>query len=155
MKKVLVFLAIAVCFISCDKGKGNLELTVSYYFNDYQGYKPDVAAHAYLFDIKIKDEMCLDSMNYYTAMIGRLVGKDGEWLINEINDKYDYLYDGEADANGVLRISDINVGKYIIMLSSKGREIYSIKDIEIKKGETLFLTKNFGYLNDWKTPEYW
>ena len=111
---------------------GNIEITVSYYFNNFVGYKPDVSAKAYLFHA--------DNMNIYADSLkysrsGIATNTDG--------DKIDSDYSNEADVNGLIRFNDLSAGRYFIIISSNGRYAYSYKYIDIEKGKTLLLVKNF------------
>lgn len=145
MKKVFLVVVAAVMIVGCKKKDGAVELTISYYYNNYQGYKPDVGAKVYIFD---KDVNC-SSMSLTDAQMGIIVDKNG-------NTKFDlYKYSSEADVNGVVKIS-VQPAEYYIVVASKGRYLYSMKKITVKSEETLYLTKNFYYLGEFKdVPESW
>lgn len=59
MKKVLLINMIALLAISCKQEPGTVTGVVTYFFNEYQGYKADVGAEVYL-----TSENC-DSINNY------------------------------------------------------------------------------------------
>ncbi len=155
MKKTLFLLAMLPVLVlsSCSKDDdepGSIELTVSYFYNSFQGYKPDVGATAYLFEYSKKDLLNLGTMTCASGMMGVLIDKNEEYHFNEYTSK------GTADVNGVIRLKNINPGSYFIMVGSEGRYLYSMKDIIIKSGEELTLVKNFGYKNEFSSlPETW
>lgn len=145
-KLTLLFLISLICF-SCDKifEPGSVEIEVSYYYNQYQGYKPDVGAKAFLFERdKSITSVYIDSMSSIDARIGFLVDKNDDLL------DVDYKYSGEAGASGIITISDVDQGKYLLILASKGRYTFTHKYIEVNSGETLKLVKNFYYLHDYE-----
>lgn len=148
MKKILFLLSVSL-FFSCSKdGSGNLELTVSYFYNDFQGYKPDVGSTVYIFDDEYSKVIFPDSMSIIAARTGMIIDKDGK----------PHLYEqkGEADVSGKINIDNIKSGQYFIILASKGRWLYSTKLITIQDDETFSLVKNFGYKNEYsKYPESW
>lgn len=59
MKRVLLITMIALLAISCKQEPGTVTGVVTYFFNEYQGYKPDIGAEVYL-----TPENC-DSINNY------------------------------------------------------------------------------------------
>lgn len=48
MKKIFLISAIALLAISCKQEPGTVTGVVSYFFNKYQGYKPDIGAKVYV-----------------------------------------------------------------------------------------------------------
>lgn len=138
MKRIFPFILTVVLLAGCEKwkGPGNLEITVSYYYNDFIGYKPDVGAKAYLYsDINAS---CPD---YVSSIIGNAyVG--GEEIRNE--------YFGRADVEGKVLIENIEPGQYYLVLVSEGRFTYSEKYPEIDPGETTRLVKNFYYKHEFE-----
>ena len=63
-------------------------------------------------------------------------------------------YEGEADVNVTIRISNITAGDYYLVVASEGRWTYSEKYIEVPSGGELDLVKNFGYLHEFE-KESW
>lgn len=59
MKKTLLITMIAIFAISCKQEPGTVTGVVTFFFNEYQGYKPDIGAEVYL-----TSENC-DSINDY------------------------------------------------------------------------------------------
>jgi hypothetical protein len=152
MKKVIVVAIIAAVFAGCSKeddgGTGTVELTVSYFYNDYQGYKPDVGAQVHVFDEKYGSVVCYDSMSIVAARIGIIYDKQGEPHVDEI-------YSTEVGAGGVAKFA-LDAGNYFMIVASEGRWLYSTKSIKVNKDEVLYLTKNFGYRNEFQgKPESW
>lgn len=137
-KLVLVFLAFFFLVTSCEKEEepGNLKIIVSYYYNDFIGYKPDVGARVFLYtDTYAK---CPD---WVSSIIGKAyVGEE----------ESDYQYKAEADVNGEIHINNIPSGYYYIVLTSEGRYTYSDKIIDIPLGGTLDLVKNFYYRHEFE-----
>lgn len=116
--------------------KGSIEVKISYYFNEAQGQKADVGAKVFLF--KKTDKIYKsDFINYY---IGSMVVDGTEDIINAD-------YREEADISGTVRILDVPYGKYMLVVASKGRKIYSKKDIVIDAPNKIFV-KNFGYTDE-------
>ena len=52
MKKLSVFIVVCILlsftFLSCKKDPGKVTGTVTYFFNNYQGYKPDIGSTVYV-----------------------------------------------------------------------------------------------------------
>ncbi|WP_319589663.1 carboxypeptidase-like regulatory domain-containing protein [uncultured Draconibacterium sp.] len=150
MKK-LIYLIIAIFIFSCSddeasKEPGSIEVTISYYYNNFIGYRYDVGAKVFVYDSDLSNQIHRDSMNVVFARLGILVDKDGEIIGGDFETPS--LYEAEANADGVAFISDVKPGDYFIMVASEGRWTYSVKEIEVLPGENLILTKNFGYLNE-------
>ena len=146
MKKLL-FLFLFVSLLSgCNiiSKPGNLEITVSYFYNNFQGYKPDVGAEAYLINKKYTDSLCMDSINLITSRSGVFYNK---FVKDEFYDPKGMLK-SEADLNGKINFKDLPVGDYFILLVSHGRYVYSKKELKIESTKTLSLVKNFEYLHD-------
>lgn len=140
MKKIIIAFICALFLTGCSKDSevktGSLEVTLSYYYNAYQGYKPDVDAKVYLFkgyDVKYKDSYS----NYATGSLR--TESDDKLVFND--------FKAVADVNGKAVISNIPYGKYLLVVSSKGRFVYSKKIIEINS-DLKTETKNFGYKDE-------
>jgi len=148
--KILLFALILVAFISCEKDDpvpGSLNIKVSYFYNNFQGYKPDVGAKAYLHDTKYGNLAYLDSIGPISARVGFLVDKNGKWITAD-DGGITHKYDGEADVTGTISILNIEPGSYYLVVASEGRYTFSTKRISIGEGENLDLVKNFYYLHD-------
>ena len=87
MRKKILVIIIAGFVLSCDSllSPATLEIEVSYYYNHYIGYKPDIGARAYLFKEKDAKNVYIDSMLSVSASLGYLVDINGEWLDVEMN----------------------------------------------------------------------
>lgn len=152
MKKLNPTLFIILLFCSCEKifEPGSLELQVSYCYNAYQGYKPDIGAQAHLYKKSHTSGVFIDSISCIDARVGYLIDNKGK--IMDIDDDYE----GEVGITGILTIDNIKPGDYLLILASEGRWTFSHKYIEINPGETLKLVKNFGYLHEFEDGgEYW
>lgn len=146
MKKLLLFALIIALFDGCNlvPKPGNLELTVSYFYNNFQGYKPDVGATACLFEKKYNDSLNMDSINLVSSRAGVFYNK-------YIKDKfYDpkKMLKGEADVTGKISFKDVPAGEYFLLVTSKGRYVFSQKTVTIEPIKTLVLVKNFEYFHD-------
>lgn len=148
MKRILLLVILSVSLISCSKDdkveSGALEVTLSYYFNEYQGNKPDVGASIYLFKQEGK------SIDYEESSmrIGLLQYKgESEHTRN--------VYNATADVYGKAVINEVLYGDYLLVAASKGRFIFSVKPITINKSQTNEV-KNFGYKKEFdKNGESW
>lgn len=145
MKNIIIILVLIIS-VSCSKDDepANLTIEVSFFYNNFQGYKPDVEAKAYLFDHSKTSGIEMDSMHIIDARIGKLVDKTGEWMDVEP------IYEGEAGASGMISIDNIIPGYYLLILASKGRYSFTHKHQHIESGERLNLVKNFGYLYEFQ-----
>ena len=144
MKNIFFALLIPLfLFGGCEKFKepGDLKITVSYYYNDFIGYKPDVGATATLFE----DET-LRYDDYIEAAIGAIRLNEDDLLFPD--------YKAEADVNGIITIYDLPVGEYYLAIVSEGRFTYSEKVITIPSGGALDLVKNFYYLHPFERENW-
>lgn len=141
MRKILLAILITMATaVGCKKDKeekkGALEVKMSYYFNQYQGYKPDVNADIFLFKNTGKSY----KQDYIDYRIGRLeVEGTGESVSSDFSAK--------SDASGTAKINDIPYGSYLLVATSKGRFVYSKKIIEINS-DLKSEVKNFYYLDE-------
>lgn len=143
--KPVTLLFISLLFLSCDKQEpAILEIEVSYFYNNFIGFKPDVGAKAYLFDHSQTSNISMDSMTVVDARMGKLTSKTGDWLMAEP------VYEGEAGASGLITIDNINPGYYLLILASEGRWSFTHKHQHVNSGEELKLVKNFNYYNEFK-----
>lgn len=62
MKKILLVSMIAILAVSCKQEPGTVTGVVTFFFNEYQGYKPDIGAKVY-----ITSENCDSIDNYLSA----------------------------------------------------------------------------------------
>ena len=147
-------------FVGCSKKMeepANLNVKVSYYYNAFIGYKPDVGATAFLYEEKFAKQAYTDSISWVAASIGALIDKNGEYIIgdNGLSSGY-YKYRGEADVTGTVTIAGVSPGGYLLILVSKGRYTFSSKHIDIQSGTDMVLIKNFGYYHEFDDGgEYW
>lgn len=154
MKRILFGLLFSglIVLVGCSKDEepANLEITVSYFYNTYQGYKPDVGATVVLYNSSDVSGYCADSTGYIGHKFAGFENSKGEDM------SVNYRYDQEADVNGVVKISGITPGKYLVAVCSKGRWLYSVKTVDFGDGEDVVLVKNFGYKNEYQSsPETW
>lgn len=150
MKKnlLLALSALLILFIGCKKDSedsmGSVSITMSYYYNTFQGYKPDVDASAFLF----KDTGTEYEKTFIDYKIGYLHKKGTEQTVRPD-------YTATADVSGKATFDGVKYGKYLLVVSSNGRFVYSTKMIEVNSPE-ISLVKNFGHLNEFKdTGEAW
>lgn len=145
MKKLNLLTLLLIFILSCDNNKepGSLEIEVSYFYNNYQGYKPDVGAKAFLFTNKEAKGICIDSMNWANATTGIPADNKGELMFDIAP-----AYKGEVGISGTVYITGIEAGDYLLILASEGRFTFSTKNIEIISGQDLKLVKNFGYYHE-------
>lgn len=137
MKHLTLIILIAFAAFSCSKNDettGSVEVKVSYYYNAYQGYKPDANAKAYLF----KGSNVVAN-KYVKSRLG--IAYIGE---TEVESNFRSV----ADVNGTVLFENIPSGNYLLVVVSEGRSSYSAKQIEVGSGK-LSLIKNFGYLHEW------
>lgn len=145
MKKLFLIVALAIVLFSCKKDNepATVNIEVSYYYNDYQGYKPDIAAILYLCEKVKTDSFCNDSTAALFIRMGSYSDKSGELI------DIPYKYKGEAGSSGNINIVGVIPGDYLFLLVSKGRYVYTHRYQTIHSGENVSLVKNFGYLHDW------
>lgn len=152
MKKIYYLLLITFFVASCNifQKPGNIEISVSYFYNNFQGYKPDVGAVAYLINEKASDSLAIDSLHLANVMAKAFLKTNGKYL-NDSN-----ILTMEADVTGKINYKDIPSGKYLLIIGSNGRSVFSKKNIQIAPGKTLSLVKNFGYVYDRSNDgEFW
>lgn len=106
MKKILLISVIALIALSCKKEPGTVTGVVTYFFNDYQGYKPDLGAKIYL-----TTDSC-DTINEYL----RVCKMKDNLEINKSNLKDIQSYKDENDSdviNGIIKsnLADENLIK--------------------------------------------
>lgn len=134
---------------------GNVEITVSYFYNNFVGYRPDVGADAFLFHADNR-EVYADSLVFSSLGIATIYSENTDGKTYVRNSSYDEKYkvyndySSEADVNGLIRFSDIPVGRYFIIISSHGRWTYSYRYIDVEKNKTLLLVKNFGMYHEFE-----
>jgi hypothetical protein len=148
--KFLLFFLFSIALMSCkkeDDEPGSVSIKVSYYYNAYQGYKPDVGAKAYLHDVEYISKVHLDSLHPIAAKVGLLIDKNGDFLLSS-NNGVTYNYSGEADVSGQIDIPNVGPGDYYLVVASEGRYTFSTKRITVGSGTPLTLVKNFYYLHD-------
>lgn len=152
MKKLLLFVLIITASFGCEKENddpGSIEVSITYYYNQFFGYRKDVGAKVFVYESSVGEKIYLDSMRVISARWGAVYNKNGK-IINEVDFRTTAkLFEAEANAEGVALIQGVPPGRYFIMVASKGRWTYSVKSIDVLPGETLKLTKNFGYISEW------
>jgi len=153
MRKITFsIILVATLFSACKKElkePGAIEVTITYFYNNFFGYRNDVGAKIFVYDPAVGKQMHLDSMSVIFARIGAIYDRNGKIIDKGEFLETRYLFTAEANASGVAHIGNVPPGKYFILAASKGRFTYSTKNIEVLPGETLHLTKNFGYLFEW------
>lgn len=129
---------------SCKKsdseslGSGSVEVKMSYFFNDSQGYKPDADARIFLFKQTKK------SIDYEKSSprIGKI------WYVGDSEPVYQD-YEATADVTGLAVIENVGNGDYLLVAKSKGRFTFSIKPISVK-GSKVSEVKAFGYKSEFE-----
>ena len=106
---------------------GTLHLTVRYQTNKADSI-PDVGSYGLLFDEDAH------SRDYWEAKQG-FAQLDGKTVIREFSRK--------ADENGKMQFTSLIAKKYYLVVISASRGKYTEKIIEIPRGDTLYLTKDF------------
>jgi hypothetical protein len=132
-------------FASCSKDEdqpATVNIEVSYYYNTYQGYRPDIGAIAYLCEKDKSNAFHNDSTAALFIRVGMYADKTGDLI------QIPYKYKGEAGVSGKINIPSVDPGDYLLLLASKGRYLYSFKYITIHSGENVELVKNFYYLRE-------
>lgn len=135
MKRIILFFISAVLMASCGKDDNlktaDVEVKISYFQNDFLGYRPDTGAKLFLY----KHTGASYEPNWANFMTGGIVVEStGERVFAD--------YTGTADADGLVKIQNVPFGKYLMVASGKGRRAYSIKTITISS-ERYTDTKNF------------
>ena len=152
MKQLFFIALILLAFASCTKDEvspeeqvpATLAIEVSYFYNDFQGYKPDVAAVAFLCEKDKTTAFYNDSTAGLAVRVGLYTEKSGDWV------EIPYKYKGEAGGSGIVNIEGIVPGEYLLLLASEGRYTYTHKYMTIKSGEKISLVKNFNYYSEWE-----
>jgi len=142
MKKLLLLPLLIILLFGCQKDKdeevplGSLEVKISYYYNAFQGYKPDTGANLYLYKQTGKTYI-RDFIDFRVGLL-EVVGT-GEKVTSD--------FKAEADVTGLAKINNIPYGDYLMVAASEGRFLYSAKPIKIDAPLTSDV-KNFGYRNE-------
>lgn len=144
MNKFLTFLSVVLITLitSCSKdneqsnSNGSVEVKMTYFFNDAQGYKADVGASIFLFKQTQK------SIDYEKSSprIGKI------WYVGDSKEVYQD-YEANAGADGVATIENVSNGDYLLVAKSKGRMTFSIKPISVNNNK-VSATKAFGYKSE-------
>lgn len=142
MKKAILTLVGSSILLGCSKDdseySGNLAVSISYKVSEAGGSKPDAGASAYLYKQTGREY----NRVYIDYKIGYLTDKATSETVRPD-------YSATADASGNATINNIAYGKYLLVVSSKGRNVYSVKPIEINSSN-ISLSKNFGTQSDFK-----
>lgn len=140
-RQLLVLLIIATSLIGCKKDPtfGDIEVTITYLASPSIGQVPDAGAKVFLFKQEGKD------IKYSTRI------RDGILEYNGQVAAATPLYTGVANAQGIVTLTAVPFGNYILVAGSKGRATYSVKVITTT-AEMTYTTKNFGSLSENK-PE--
>lgn len=153
--------------VPIESKKGNLTGSVSYFYNNYVGYKPDVNARITIISYETDYKKYTNDELFYFA-------RDGIKL-----NATERFYTTRVDVSGNFNFTKIPVGKYLLIVSSKGRasidynkepsgfgpnmakqlfgeengrilmmntmkyRLYEAINIEVKENETLHHVKNF------------
>ena len=143
MKRILMlFMILTGLSSSCSKNgadpsaNGSVEVKMSYFYNDAQGYKPDANASIFLFKQSGK------SIDYENSSprIGKIQYQgDNEPVYQD--------YEATADLNGLAVIENVPNGDYLLVAKSKGRLTFSIKPISVKSSKVSEV-KAFGYKSE-------
>ena len=107
MKKLLFLLFVGLLTLtSCDKPVGTVSGTVTYFYNDFIGYKPDVGATVYVTTAES------DSLSEYLhkATLSNIAGEpiDSVLEVNTYKLFYKILEDDFNGYDSVLEISNLN-----------------------------------------------
>ena len=140
MRKLMLFIAVASVFVGCKKDEGvktgTVEVTISYFYNDFQGYKPDVDASIYLFKQTGK--------SYERSLVDYRIGV---LTVEGTEETVRHDFKATANVNGVATINNVPYGEYLLVAASEGRWSYSVKPIKLNAPK-LEEVKNFGYLRE-------
>jgi len=146
MKKLLFYLLFTPLFsLAQEKSSATIKGVVTYYFNSYQGDKPDLGAKIYIVDSSKFKEYDEDlSFKYDLAKIKKTSPEDPDF--KQIDERlYTVLYRLEqsaetlsatVDAVGNYSIS-APAGTYYLLIQSKGRTGITVTEV---KGN-IYLTK--------------
>lgn len=129
---------LAALFVSgsCFAQKGKIHGVVTYFFNDYQGDKPDLGAHVYAVDsAKCPNYSAEISFQYDLATIG---GPKGDTAFknldlksarnnNEIKNST-FVNEATVDGSGNYSI-DLPPGTYYVFMQSKGRSASTMTEV--------------------------
>ena len=132
MKKLLFLLFVGLATLtSCDKPVGTVSGTVTYFYNDFIGYKPDVGATVYVTTAES------DSLSEYLHK-ARLSNIAGEPIDSVLEDNtYRMLYKiledslvATTNVNGLGEYTiDLPEGNYLLIFKSVGRNSLNIIEI--------------------------
>lgn len=95
-------------FSSAKSNSGSIEGNISYFYNDYVGYKPDVNARIVLLSTK---------MNYKKYSYSKL--RSFAMYDKKSSNNTDF-YSGYANGKGDYKIKNVKAGKYLAIIRSKG-----------------------------------
>ena len=132
MKKLLFLLFVGlVTLTSCNKPIGTVSGTVTYFYNDFIGYKPDVGATVY-----VTTAEC-DSLSDYLdeAELSNITGEpiDSILEINTYRMYYKILKDSlvaTTNVNGLGEYTiDLPEGDYCLIFKSVGRKRLNLVEI--------------------------
>lgn len=142
MKKILLSIIATSILLGCSKDNseetGTVTVNVSYKPNETQGIRSDAGASAYIYKQTGREY----NRVYVDYKIGYLTDKStGETVRPD--------YSATADASGNAVFNNLPYGKYLLVVSSKGRNVYSAKPIEVNSSN-ISLSKIFGTQSDWK-----
>ena len=140
-KQLLALLIIATSLVGCKKDPtfGDIEATITYLVSPSIGQVPDVGAKVFLFKQEGKD------IKYSTKIRDGILEYNGEVAAATP------VYTGVVNAQGIVTLTGVPFGNYILVAGSKGRATYSIK-LMTTIAEMTYTTKNFGSLSENK-PE--
>lgn len=133
--KLLIFCLSLFCATSCLGQTTKIHGVVTYFFNEYQGDKPDIGAKVYVVDsanCKFDRDV---AFRYDMASIGHKAGESdfdsadlhnahNNYLIMQSESAYTTTVDGAGNYS-----LDVKPGTYYIMIQSKGRNRVSVSEL--------------------------
>lgn len=129
-------LMILSCSKDDDISTATVEVTISYFYNTSQGFRPDTNAKLYLY----KHTGATYERRWSDFMTGGLVVEgNGQRVMPD--------FTGTADVNGLVKINNVPYGKYVMVAAGKGRATYSLKTITLN-AELYTDSKNFTHLHE-------
>ena len=127
---------------------GTVEVSVSYFYNNYHGFKPDVDAKVLL--VEKSNWHNFQDYSYYDVKFPNAMG----FFSKSDKKRIEYNYEAIANVHGIVKIDNVLYGKYEIIVVSEGRKSYSHKTIDLN-AEKIELVKNFKVETDWLKKESW
>lgn len=153
----LIILCLSICYANvCNAQVGKVHGVITYFFNDYQGDKPDLGAQVYAIDSAKCPAYNSDvSFRYYLASIKKTVDDSLDKQNAHNNNEIRFSNSAKTtrvDGAGNFEL-DLPVGTYYVLIKSKGRTgatmsdvlgITNVTKVKVKSGETVDVSHNFG-----------